>query len=619
MCHGIMFAQQSDSIHLIQGVEIQESRVSSFSSGFKLEKIDSLLIQQRSSSNIANLLSENTTLFLRSYSPGGVATLSVRGTNSSQSAIIWNGININQPNLGMTDLSRLNIFDFNNIIIHHGGNSSLLGSGAIGGGLLLSNTLEFESPANISVMLNAGSTSRLGGAARMRFGKQRFAYSGSVTSDYNRNNFKYTDFYNQSVKLKHAQVRSFSSVHQAEYKLTKLQRLTLGLWYQTTDRELPASMTMTSSDQTQWDGVLRSSLQWSRSTQTNYQSIRLAFINENQNYVSPSALIDAWYKVNTFVIENEYKSIINSSLSIGYGLNFRSILANIDSYLNKKNQNEGALWVSSSYHHQNSGFKGVINLRNDFSQGYKIPFCPSISGEIPIAKSAIARFAISKNFRVPTLNDKFWIPGGNPLLKPEQSWNFDAGTVWEAKFDDYAEAQFATSYYYMIINDLIQWIPGNFGIWSPQNVSQVISHGLESSIKASLKLKMLSYNISLAYNYSPSKLNVVPLGQESNLNKQMIYIPLHKIVGSFKVSKGRLYTSSSFRYIGKRYINSDNTQQLAAYFICDAFAGYKFDCNAVSFQLQTELRNVFGADYQSVMYYPEPGRTLHINLILTTK
>ena len=32
--------------------------------------------------------------------------------------------------------------------------------------------------------------------------------------------------------------------------------------------------------------------------------------------------------------------------------------------------------------------------------------------------------------RMPTLNDRFWRPGGDPDLRPERGWNADAGLAW---------------------------------------------------------------------------------------------------------------------------------------------------------------------------------------------
>lgn len=610
-------AQKADSIQMIQGVEIQETRIQSFSAGVKLEKFDSLMLQSSQASSVATFLSEKTAVFLRSYSAGGIATLSIRGTNSAQSAVLWNGINICQPNMGMTDLSRISIFEFNDISIQNGGNSALLGSGALGGGLVLGNTLQYTIPTKVSLLLNAGSISSIGSGVRLQLGKQNYAYSGSFSGNFNKNDFKYTDLYNKEVSLNHARVYSLSSVHQLEYKLTEKQRLSLGMWYQTTDRQLPPTITMNSSDQQQWDEVLRSSLQWYYAGTKHYHSLRVAYINEKEHFVSPSAQIDSWYLLNTFIGEFDNKFQLNSHFSLGYGANYQIIRADIVSYSDLKFQNGAAIWSSIAYNRNPEGFKSVLNLRQDFSQGYKVPFCPSLSGEVPYSENISGSFALSKNYRVPTLNDKYWIPGGNPELLPESSWNKEVGINWKFLNTSHFFAKFSLNLYHMSIHNLIQWVPGDHNIWSPQNVSQVSSHGFEFNLKSDWRSNDWMAHANLAYNYSPSTLSKVSAGDELNLNKQMIYIPLHKAVGSIKIAKKDTYISSSTRYTGIRYVNSRNTQMLPGYVVCDIVAGKSFHVNKIRIKVQLEALNIFDIEYQSIMYYPEPGRHYNLNIILT--
>jgi len=51
------------------------------------------------------LLSDYTPLYLRNYGPGLIYSISLRGSNSAQASISWNGININSPMHGQIDLS----------------------------------------------------------------------------------------------------------------------------------------------------------------------------------------------------------------------------------------------------------------------------------------------------------------------------------------------------------------------------------------------------------------------------------------------------------------------------------------------------------------------------------
>jgi iron complex outermembrane receptor protein len=96
-------AQVPDTVQIIDGVEILADKISVFSSGLKIEKIDSTTLSIRQGVSIATLLAEQSAVTVRSYSPGGIATLSLRGTNSSQSGVFWNGIHY--PATGMRIIS----------------------------------------------------------------------------------------------------------------------------------------------------------------------------------------------------------------------------------------------------------------------------------------------------------------------------------------------------------------------------------------------------------------------------------------------------------------------------------------------------------------------------------
>ena len=610
-------AQQYDSIQWITGVEIKADKISSFSAGLKIEKIDSTALAIRQGASLATLLSEQSSVFLRSYSPGGVSTLSVRGTSSSQSAALWNGINLTQPNMGMTDLSRISTFEFSDISLQSGGASALLGSGVIGGSLSLSNAMKFSTPVHSSLLMSGSGIGRITGGLKVAGGNSHLAYSGSLVSEWNPNDFQYADFYGNKKHLKHALVKSISTIHQAAYILNQKQKLTAGFWYQATDREIPPTMTMTSSDQKQWDQALRSSLQWIYTGNKQSFIVRAALVDEKEHYQSENLLIDAFYHLNTFQTEFEYKRYINKHFTLGAGTSGRVIRADVPYYNGIEFQQEGSVWTALAYSHSETGLKSVLNLRQDFSEGFKIPFCPSFTLELPVSKQISTNFGISRNFRVPTMNDRYWIPGGNPDLLPENSWNIQAGGAYKYQSGENIKSRIAIDIYSLFIDNLIQWVPGDAGIWSPQNVQKVWSRGVEVSSKTDFQMYGFNGYFRFGYNYTPSTFTEnTPNGSDVQ-NKQLIYIPLHKVVETFYAGKGKYYTMFSYSLTGKRYVQSDNEKSLPAYSLLDFYAGTTFKTAKSGFRLQAEVKNLMNKSYQSVLYYPEPGISFSLNLLIS--
>jgi len=610
-------AQQYDSIQLMDAVEIKADKVSSFSSGLKIVKIDSTALSIRQGASLAMLLSEQSAVFLRSYGPGGVSTLSVRGTNSSQSAVFWNGINLTQPNMGMTDLSRISTFEFSDISLQSGGASSLLGSGVVGGSLQLSNVMTFSSPLRASVLLSGSNIGQLNGGIKLSTGNSRLAYSGSIVADWNPNDFKYTDYSGNRKKMEHALSKSLSTVHQAQYILNQKQRIVAGIWYQATDRQIPPTMTMTSSDQLQWDQAIRSSLQWTYTGDKQSFLVRSAFVDEKEHYQSENALIDAYYHLNTIQTDFEYKRYLNKQITLGTGTSGRVIRADVPYYEGIEYQPEGSVWAALAFIHSETGIKSVLNLRQDFSKGFKIPFCPSFTTEVPVSKRISTSFGVSRNFRVPTMNDRYWIPGGNPDLLPEKSWNLQAGGTYVYQRGENIQSKIAVDIYSLIIDNFIQWVPGDQGIWSPQNVQKVWSRGVEVASKTDFQMYGFNGYFRFGYNYTPSTYRETSSNGSDVQDMQLIYIPLHKVVETFYAAKGKYYTMFSYSITGKRYVQSDNEKSLPAYSVLDFYAGANLKMNKSNFRLQAEIRNLMNKTYQSVQFYPEPGISFSLNLLIS--
>lgn len=91
-----------------------------------------------------------------------VSSPSFRGTTASQTAVLWNGININSQTTGQTDFNTINTRGFDQIVVKPGGSGVEDGSNAIGGSIYLENILEYHKGFRNSVFLNYGSFNTYG-------------------------------------------------------------------------------------------------------------------------------------------------------------------------------------------------------------------------------------------------------------------------------------------------------------------------------------------------------------------------------------------------------------------------------------------------------------------------
>ncbi|MEM1218588.1 MAG: Plug domain-containing protein, partial [Bacteroidota bacterium] len=57
--------------------------------------------------DLGALLQQQGLLHIKDYGPGRLSTLTLRGGSAGQSQVVWNGIPLNAPTLGLLDLSTL--------------------------------------------------------------------------------------------------------------------------------------------------------------------------------------------------------------------------------------------------------------------------------------------------------------------------------------------------------------------------------------------------------------------------------------------------------------------------------------------------------------------------------
>src|SRR5699024_7068902 len=94
MLSGHTVLAQLDLIQGLEAVSLTNSKIKYFSQGFKVEKFSDSIVK-RNSVSLTETLHFYSGIYFKENGFGMVSSPSFRGTNASQTAVIWNGININ--------------------------------------------------------------------------------------------------------------------------------------------------------------------------------------------------------------------------------------------------------------------------------------------------------------------------------------------------------------------------------------------------------------------------------------------------------------------------------------------------------------------------------------------
>ncbi|MDA3852751.1 MAG: TonB-dependent receptor, partial [Bacteroidales bacterium] len=228
---------------------------------------------------------------------------------------------------------------------------------------------------------------------------------------------------------------------------------------------------------------------------------------------------------------------------------------------------------------------------------------------------------IARNYHLPTLNDLYWKPGGNPDLKPENGFSTEIGLQYVKVWDRLYLFSEVTGYY-SDINNWIVWVPNNKGYWEPENVKTVISKGIEVKLKLQGKINKIEYSIFSNYAYTSAKNygDSYKWG-DASYGKQLVYTPLHSGNLMLNLNYKRYFFTYQHNAYGERFTTSSNDitlrRRLVPYFMNNLMMGYNWHIKKVNISTEVKVYNLFDENYRSALYHPMPGR--NYMLLLTFK
>lgn len=608
----------SDSTHILPVVDIVASKVDYFSVGLNLETIDSNILNYYKTSSLSGILSDLTSVFVKSYGLGSLATISFRGTSASHTGIFWKGINLNSSSTGITDLSLIPATFFESVSILHGGASSIFGNGNMGGAVHLENNPTFDKLIMFDLETGYGSFEDKRISSNLSISGEKWYSKTSVFFKGVQNNFTYLDKYSpepEEKKLENAELMQYGVFQDNYLKVDSDKIINLSLWFQKNERHIPPTLTMSESKAWQIDRAFRTAISFTKYYKRSSVNIKSAWFNEYMHYVDDISKIDSKILINRIVSEIEHKRKIFKGFDLNSGISYNFSMADIEAYNGIKDQRVLGLYLMII---KDIGFipwKINLNLRQDIVRSYKVPFTPALGFEGIIYKNISGKINVSRNFRIPSMNDRYWIPGGNEELKPENSWNEEASLVFNTtNKTQNVNAGITLSVFHSTVSDWIQWIPSEQGYWKPENVMKVSIRGLEIRSKIEFSFGNINGLLNVAYSYTKST-NGSGSNSENNLSgKQLIYVPLNKVNGQLLLRSEYFSIIYAQSYNGLRYTLRDNSESLPSFSTGNLKVSRSFQFAKSSVGLQFEVYNIWNIEYQSIEHRPMPGRSYMLSV-----
>ena len=591
------FGLDADSTLLvIPEVNVIAKRSSQFSTGQKEITIDSTLQRLYQGATLADLLVQQSTIGMNTQGQGMLTTASFRGAASEHTAVLWNGFNLQSTMNGVMDLNLIPLDFMQEVKLLYGGSSALFGSGAIGGALQVNNLPAFDQGVKCSLSIGAGSFGIQKENIAFDWSNAQIATSFQMITQTAQNDFPYYNTYLPSpqwVNQSHASMHQWALMQDNSFKINNAQQINVHAWLQNTYREIPPTMSSTDAMAFQKDISVRISADWSIKIRQNFFTLRGAYFNEGLDYMGVG--IPSNSKAETYIIEAEDKFVLKSKSILDVGLNNTFAHAMADGYPLGDVQERTAFFASLKHTLGNNALILCFNLREELVGGNRQPATPSFGLESQPIKHLVLFAHVSKNYRLPTFNELYWSPGGNPNLLPENGFSQDLGMKWSCKINKLSITPSGNLFSTQASN-LIVWIPKDAINWYATNLITSASHGFELQLEVAAKIEKVNVKFSAQYN------NVFA----SNQGHQLVYVPIETGLVNLTINFKNTCFNFNQNYIGYRFTLADNSQYLNPYQLGNFSLVQIIHCRKMTISPYLRLNNIWNAQYQAIANYPMP-------------
>ena len=585
---------QNDPVQELDEIVLHGNFAPELNSGYSMRVLSDSLVRSQYRS-LGALLQKEENLYFRQNGYGMVSSLSLRGTGASQTGVYWNGIAINSALNGQTDFNSLQAMSFSQVEVRRGGGSVLLGSGAVAGAVNLANQVVFGEQLHASVVLDAGSFDTYSGQFTGQWSTDNWYGNialGGMTSE---NDYQYpgTDLRNDNGEISN---RNLSAV--LGYRINERQVLAFYTTFFDNDRNL--SRTLSTSSKARLSSQDSRFLgEWKYLGQRLSSAFKLAYLHEAYSYWSDREVPEerSEGKSDRVLAKYDLTYFLRPSMFVRSGLELEHA---VGSGSNMAESERTDFTAYALFHHKpHKAFVYNASLRAGASSAYAIPLIYSLDAKYTVRKGLYLKGAVSSNYRLPTFNDLYWQPGGNPELLPESSFSAEGGLVLET-----ASWKAGLTGFYIRSKDMIVWQPLSQDFWQPQNIRRASNLGLEITLGNSWTYGRHVTGVQVFYDLTRAR--------DDDSGNQLIYVPEHKALARVNHSWKTWKFQYQLQYTGEVYTTTSNSQDLDDYWLSDLEASKGFLSNRLRLLLQ--VNNLFDRSYQSLAYRPMPGRNYTCNL-----
>jgi iron complex outermembrane receptor protein len=559
---------------------------------------------------LVDLLAKQSPIHLKNYGPGLLATPTFRGGDANHTQVLWNGFPINSPMLGTMDLNTLSGNQFNRIQLLGGNASNLFSTGGLGGSIALQQAPSFDQGYSHAYSgIGSFRQSFAGGQTNLPFtiGKVPAVFGFTSAFNESENAFPFVDISEPEQPQRILESASFGRTNvstQFGIAPTSGTRVQAIYWYNSMDRWIPAPINTQSGGANQLDEVHRAMLEGAWNPSNSLSLAISSFYEQNSNrYVDTNIQLDNDNRYQQFQQQLRFAWNKDGLPSITGNLRHQYILANSENYSDQQAAQGISAVVKAGYR--------LWKRRIQLEAGYRfeqfmtnqalLPF-----GGMQLRYAANAPWALfisaSETARFPTINERFWNPGGNPDLSAERAENYEGGLQYESNGN-----RAAITFYQVNYQDRIRWLP--YGtLFTPTNVNEARTQGVEASAQWVVRWSQRS----LRFHVNATQLNAVGRNEPNDEWQRLSFIPNRSANTWIEYQQRKWSIRYAVQYMGRRFITNDESAYMPHFFLQDLGIQYSHLLQGIRWTWSFGVENMADWNYQVMPWRPMPSRMLTV-------
>ena len=224
---------------------------------------------------------------------------------------------------------------------------------------------------------------------------------------------------------------------------------------------------------------------------------------------------------------------VASNIEVHYGVEglHESIVSN---NLGDHSRSRGSAYVAVDFRALKR-FSFSVSAREEVYRAFSAEFCPTLAGGYWLSPHLKLRASVSRAFRVANYTELYYSDPaniGNPNLRPERAWNYEGGidwnpsTRWRGYFTLFERRERDDIDYYRAS-------PNN--LWQAVNIDALNFTGIETGLRYTISR---SQTLDVRYSWLRGDEGSIPIGQ----TKYAFYYPVHSAVVAWQATLPNHFT-----------------------------------------------------------------------------